>query len=61
MHVIGGVVTPKELTAIRRALKLSQAAFAETLGVSGGRAIRKWEAGDRPIPEYVAKLARSLG
>jgi DNA-binding transcriptional regulator YiaG len=34
----------------RNALALSESAMAAALHVSGGRTVRKWEAGDRAVP-----------
>ena len=34
----------------RDALRLSQAEIAAALHVSGGRTVRRWELGERPIP-----------
>lgn len=53
-------MTPAELTSARKALGLTQEALAIAIGVSGGRTVRKWEAGDRAIPQSVAKLVAIL-
>jgi DNA-binding transcriptional regulator YiaG len=45
-------MTPTDLIAARKALGLSQAALARTLGVSLNTANR-WEKGERPIPPYL--------
>ena len=43
-------MTPAEFKAIRHRLGLSAQALARVLGVSDGRTVRRWEAGDRDIP-----------
>ena len=43
-------LTPAEFKSIRNALGLSAQAMARGLGVSDGRTVRRWEAGDRDIP-----------
>ena len=53
-------MTPAELTDARKALGLTQESLALAIGVSGGRTVRKWEAGDRAIPESIAKLVSIL-
>jgi DNA-binding transcriptional regulator YiaG len=50
-------MTPTELHAARKALGLTQGAFAAALGVTR-RSVQFWEAGDRAIPETVARLVR---
>ncbi len=54
------MMTPAELTALRKSLNLSQKAFALAIGASGGRTVRKWEKGERAISETVARLAATL-
>lgn len=46
-------MTPKELIAWRKRLKISQARAAELLGCSR-RGIQLWEAGTNPIPKTIA-------
>ena len=53
-------MTPAEFKSIRHALGLSAQGLARTLGVSGGRTVRRWEAGDRDIPGPAIKLMRLL-
>lgn len=53
-------MTAKEFRAIREAARLTQAALAEYLGVSGFRTVQRYEAGDRKIPGPVEKLMRLL-
>jgi transcriptional regulator with XRE-family HTH domain len=48
-------MTPDQLREWRAALGLTQAAAGARLGVTG-RAVRRWEAGDRKIPRTVAIL-----
>lgn len=43
-------MTPSELKTARRQLGLSAQAFARLIGVHDGRTVRRWEAGDAPIP-----------
>jgi DNA-binding XRE family transcriptional regulator len=45
-------MTPTDLIAARKALGLSQAALARTLGVSLNTTNR-WEKGERAIPPYL--------
>lgn len=54
-------MTPSELRALREALGITADALATVLGVSGGRTVRRWEAGDRAIPGPVAVLLRAIG
>ncbi len=42
---------PAEFRTIRRSLGYSTQGLARVLGVRAGRTIRKWERGDRDIPE----------
>lgn len=53
-------MTPAELKEARRKLGLSAAGFARVVGVESGRTVRRWEAGDSPIPGPVAVLTRIL-
>lgn len=46
-------MSPKELIAWRKRLRLSQAKAAELLGCSRS-GIRQWERGQYPIPKYIA-------
>lgn len=39
-------MTPVRIKALRKSLGLSAEAFARSIGISQGRLIRKWEAGD---------------
>lgn len=58
-------MTPIEVKTARLALGMSQRELAETLrmGLDGGRAVRRWESGDRPIsgPASVAIEAMLTG
>lgn len=47
--------TPADIRVRREALGLTQAWIAERLGADD-RAVRRWEAGQRPIPEAVGDL-----
>lgn len=49
-------MTPKEFREARRKLGMSANELAEKLGLSDGRSIRRYEAGDRPIPIPTAAL-----
>jgi transcriptional regulator with XRE-family HTH domain len=49
---------PKEFRAIRKALGLSAREMAAKLGLSDGRSIRRYEAGERPIPIPTALLVQ---
>jgi len=51
-------MTPAELLAARNILGLTQGALATALGASR-RAVQFWEAGERAIPELVARVIRS--
>jgi DNA-binding transcriptional regulator YiaG len=53
-------MTPSELKSIRRSLGLSAEAFARLVRVASGRAVRRWEAGDRDIPGPVEVIAEGL-
>jgi DNA-binding transcriptional regulator YiaG len=56
---------PNDIKAARLSLGMSQRQLAETLrmGLDGGRAVRRWESGDRPIsgPASVAIEAMLTG
>jgi transcriptional regulator with XRE-family HTH domain len=45
-----------ELKAKRKALGLTTESFAQMVGVSDGRTVRRWEKGDREIPGSVIVL-----
>jgi len=51
-------MTPAELLAARNILGLTQGALATALGASR-RAVQFWEAGERAIPELVARVIRA--
>lgn len=51
-------MTPTDLKQARQRLGLSAGAFARAVGVSDGRTVRRWEAGDRDIPGPVIVLMR---
>lgn len=58
-------MTPAELKSARHALGLSAEGFARLMGVSSGRTVRGWEAGERngkpaDIPGPVKVLTRAL-
>jgi DNA-binding transcriptional regulator YiaG len=44
-------MTPEQFKAARRRLMFSQQALADEwgMGANGGRTIRRWESGERPI------------
>lgn len=52
-------MTPKQMRAIREKMDLSQAEFAEKIGVNA-RTWRRWELGERPIPAPVEHLVRMI-
>jgi DNA-binding transcriptional regulator YiaG len=52
-------VQPAELRRIRARLDLTQAALATAIGVHRVT-VAKWEAGDRTIPEPVARLVKRI-
>ena len=47
---------PSQLYEIRYELGWTQEDMAREVGVSSGRTVRRWEHGERKIPESVAKL-----
>ncbi len=52
-------MTPADLKSSRRALGLSGRRFADLVGVDVS-ALRKWEAGHRPIPRWLYLLVALL-
>lgn len=52
-------MTPEELKTARHALGLSAEGFAKWVNVADGRAVRRWEAGDRDIPGPVKVLVKA--
>ena len=58
-------MTRQEFKASRERLNLSQSALAELMGMgnNGGRTIRKWENGERPLNPMAARIMEwiSLG
>ena len=54
------VMTPASFRAIRQHLGLSTAHMARVLLVGSGRTVRRWEAGERPVPGPVATLMALL-
>jgi DNA-binding transcriptional regulator YiaG len=52
-------VKPSEFKRIRDALDLTQAEMADEIGVHRVT-VAKWEAGDRHIPEPVARLVKRI-
>jgi DNA-binding transcriptional regulator YiaG len=55
MATVPADVKPTEMKRIRQELALTQGELAEELGVHRVT-VAKWEAGDRGIPEPVARL-----
>ena len=53
-------MTPTEFKRIRHNLGLSAQGMARALGVSDGRTVRRWEAGDRDIPGPAIRLMHLL-
>ena len=52
-------MTPAELKSARAKLGgLTQDQLAEVIGIRWGRTIRKWEAGERPVPGPVQMLLK---
>jgi DNA-binding transcriptional regulator YiaG len=51
-------MTPAEFKAARKALGWSARQMAEALGISGGRVIRGWEAGEYKVSGPVERLVR---
>ena len=51
-------MTPAEFLAARNILGLTQGALASYLGASR-RAVQFWEAGERAVPELVARVIRA--
>lgn len=49
-------MTPEEFRNIRETLELSSQKMAEFLGLKSGRMIRYYEAGQKPIPEWIIKF-----
>jgi DNA-binding transcriptional regulator YiaG len=50
-------LTPKQLKLAREKLGgLTQEELAEMIGIKWGRTVRKWEAGERSVPEPVSIL-----
>ena len=49
-------MTREQFKEARKTLGLSQAALAETwgMGSNGGRTVRKWESGERPLNPVAA-------
>ncbi len=52
-------MTPKQLQKIRTKLGLTQAEFADKVGVHE-RSWRKWELGERPVPAMAEHLIRII-
>ena len=53
-------MTPKRLREIRRGLGWTQGQLAAEIGVSSARTVRRWELGERKVPEAVARLLRLM-
>lgn len=53
-------MTSEELREARQKLGLTQKQFANLIGGSYGRKVRKWEAGEHAIPGVVASLVELL-
>lgn len=53
-------MTRAELRDLRLRLGLTADGLAELVGVSGGRTVRRWEAGQRSIPGPVAVLLTAI-
>jgi len=59
MATVPGNVKPQELKRIREELELTQEQLAAEIGVHRVT-VAKWEAGDRGIPEPVARLLQRI-
>ena len=55
-------MTPDDLLAARRRLGLTQTQLARALqlGGDGARTVRRWEAGERPVPGPVVVAVRLM-
>ncbi len=53
-------MTPSELKSARHALGLSAQGFARPLRIKEGRTVRRWEAGDIPVPGPVEVIVELL-
>lgn len=55
-------MTPADFKAAREALCLSQNDLAEVwgMGANGGRTIRRWESGERPVNPVAAYCIRLM-
>lgn len=51
-------MTPEAFKTFRQHLGLSQADLAELwgMGANGGRTVRRWESGERPLSPLAARL-----
>ena len=53
-------MTPAQFKAIRHAAGMTQRQLAETLRISDGRTVRRWEGGEREISGPVTILMEML-
>jgi len=53
-------MTPQDVKSLRRTLGLSAERFARLTGTSTGRTVRRWEAGQAPVPRSVVLLLGAL-
>jgi transcriptional regulator with XRE-family HTH domain len=53
---LAGSTTARELRDFRKQIGMSLDEFACLMGSSGDRTIRRWEAGEKPIPQYMDLL-----
>ena len=55
-------LTPEEFKSMREKLGYSQQALADEWGMgdSGGRTIRRWESGDRPVNSIAAYAIETM-
>jgi DNA-binding transcriptional regulator YiaG len=49
-----------DIKTLRKQLGLSAERFARLTGTSTGRTVRRWEAGQAPVPRSVVLLLQSL-
>jgi DNA-binding transcriptional regulator YiaG len=53
-------MTPSSLKSTRQSLGYTTNRFARLVGASSGRTVRRWEAGERAIPQHVPLLVEII-